>query len=113
MIIQVNTDNRVNAGEKLREEVLAVVTSALGHLVDRISRVEVHLGDESGNKTTEDDKRCMMEARVEGRQPSAVTHYASTLEEAVDGAAEKLRRSLESTLGKAADHRRSAERSQP
>lgn len=105
MIIQVHTDNRVHADAKLREEVEAVVTSTLGHLVDRISRVEVGLGDESGNKQSENDKRCMMEARVEGRPPSAVTHHANSLSEAINGAAEKLRRSLDSSLGKLEDRR--------
>lgn len=111
MIIQVNTDNRVHADDKLREEVLAAVNGALGHLTDRVSRVEVHLGDESGNKSSENDKRCMMEARIEGRPPTAVTHHASSLPEAIDGAAEKLRRSLESTLDKADDHRHAPDRS--
>lgn len=105
MIIQVNTDNRVHADATLREEVEAAVKGALGHLAERISRVEVHLGDESGNKQSNDDKRCMMEARIEGRAPTAVTQHAASLSEAIDGAAEKLRRSVESTLDKADDHR--------
>ena len=44
-----------------------------------------------------------MEARLEGRQPTAVTHQAATLHEAVDGAADKLAASLESTLGRLRD----------
>lgn len=73
----------------------------LAHLSERISRIEVHLADEDGHKHGEDDVRCTMEARVEGRQPTAVKHHASSVEEAVDGAAEKLRRSLERKLGRA------------
>jgi hypothetical protein len=38
--------------------------------------------------------------RIDGRPPSAVTHHANTLERAVDGAAGKLKRSVESTLGR-------------
>ncbi|MDP2272165.1 MAG: HPF/RaiA family ribosome-associated protein [Archangium sp.] len=105
MLIQINTDSRVRADAKLREEVETAVNGALGHVAERISRVEVHLGDESGNKQTDDDKRCMMEARIEGRPPSAVTQHASSLTEAIDGAADKLRRSVESTLDKANDRR--------
>ena len=105
MIIQINTDNRVHADMKVREEVEAAVNGALGHLAERISRVEVHLGDESGNKQTDNDKRCMLEARIQGRAPIAVTQHAASLAEAIDGAAEKLRRSVESTLDKADDHR--------
>lgn len=105
MLIHVHTDNRVRADATLREEVEAAVKGALGHVSERISRVEVHLGDESGNKHSDDDKRCMMEARIEGHAPSAVTHHAATLAEAIDGAADKLLRSVESTLDKADDHR--------
>jgi ribosome-associated translation inhibitor RaiA len=47
----------------------------------------------------------MMEARLEGRQPIAVTDESSTLELAVDGAADKLARLIEHTLGKLHDQR--------
>ena len=65
---------------------------------DRVTRVEVHLSDVNGDKRGEDDKRCMMEVRLEGRQPTAVTHQATTLEQAVAGAAGKVKRSVEHTL---------------
>jgi ribosome-associated translation inhibitor RaiA len=70
---------------------------------DLITRVEVHLTDESGPKSGKNDKRCMMEARLEGRQPIAVTDEAATVELAVDGAADKLARLIEHTLGKLHD----------
>ena len=52
----------------------------------------------NAGKTGPDDKHCMIEARLEGRQPTAVTHIAATLDQAVKGAADKMKRSLESTL---------------
>jgi hypothetical protein len=45
----------------------------------------------------------VMEARLEGRQPVAVTHQAATLDQAVEGAAHKLARLIESTLGRSHD----------
>jgi hypothetical protein len=45
----------------------------------------------------------MMEARLEGRHPIAVTHQAATVEQAMEGAADKLKRSIESTLGRLRD----------
>jgi hypothetical protein len=42
----------------------------------------------------------MMEARLEGRQPIAVTNQADTLDQAVDGAADKLTHLIDHTLGK-------------
>jgi len=44
-----------------------------------------------------------MEARVEGRQPIAVTHRAATVKQAMDGPADKLKQSIESTLGRLRD----------
>jgi len=48
----------------------------------------------------------VMEARLEGRQPVAVTHHAPTVDQAVDGAAAKLARLIESTLGRLRDQKR-------
>ena len=82
-----------------------VVESALSRISDHITRVEVHLSDETSDRSGQNDKRCMMEARLEGRQPIAVTHHASTLDEAADGAAGKLTRLIESTFGRQRDHK--------
>lgn len=41
-----------------------------------------------------------MEARLQGRQPIAVTHHAGSMHQAVDGAADKLTRLVESTVGR-------------
>jgi hypothetical protein len=46
-----------------------------------------------------------MEARLEGRRPTAVTHRASSVDEAVVGAAGKLERSIQRTRGRLADKR--------
>lgn len=100
MQIQINTDRNIEGHETLAAQVRGVVENALSRLSDRITRVEVHLSDESGRKSGQNDKRCMMEARLEGRQPMAVTHTAASLDQAVDGAADKLARMIESTLGR-------------
>lgn len=100
MQIQVNTDSSIEGREKLADHVQSVVETLLSRFSSRITRVEVHLSDENRRKGGPDDKRCMMEARIGGSQPTAVTHQAATLEQAVEGAAEKLKRSIESTLGR-------------
>ena len=105
MQIQINTDSNIEGREALGSHVKGVVENALRHFSDRITRVEVHLSDQNSNKSGQDDKRCMMEVRLEGRQPTAITHAAATLDQAIDGAAEKLKRSVESTLGKLDDRR--------
>lgn len=100
MQVQVNTDRNIDGHEKLGEWVSDTVNDALDRFDDHITRVEVHLSDENGSKNNGDDKRCVMEARIKGRQPTAVTHEAGSVDQAVSGAADKLVRALESTLGR-------------
>ncbi|MBF0235202.1 MAG: HPF/RaiA family ribosome-associated protein [Desulfamplus sp.] len=103
MKIQINTDNNIAGHEELAEQTKATVESTLGHLAEHITRVEVHLSDENSDKGGSHDKRCMMEARLKGQQPIAVTDEAETIEQAIDGAAEKLKSSLDHTLGRLHD----------
>jgi magnesium-transporting ATPase (P-type) len=70
------------------------------HLAEHVTRVEVHLSDENGEKTGGRDKRCMMEARLEGHQPIAVTDEADSLDGAIVGAADKLKSSVDHTLSR-------------
>jgi ribosome-associated translation inhibitor RaiA len=100
MLIEVRTDNNTEGHEQLAEHIKGVVEEALGRFSKRITRVEVHITDVNGTKAGHDDKRCVMEARLEGRPPVAVTSQETTLEEAVDGAAGKLKRLIESTLSR-------------
>ena len=104
MQVQVHTDNHIEGHERLNRWVESVVTDALGRYQDRITRVEVHLSDENGDKGGELDKRCMMEVRIEGRQPTAVTHQAATVELAVDGAADRAQRAVEHVFEKRRSH---------
>lgn len=106
MQIQINTDRNIEGHEALTAQVSSVVESTLSRISDHITRVEVHLSDENSDKKSGDNNmRCLMEARLQGRQPVAVTHQAATLDQAVDGAADKLIRLIESTLGRLRDHK--------
>jgi len=105
MKIQLNTDIHINGTEALAAKVTAIVEQALEHFSEHVTRVEVHLSDENGDKSGQRDQRCMMEARLEGRQPVAVTDHAATLDQAMHGAAHKLAHLLESTLGRLHSHR--------
>jgi|SRR5690606_26087769 len=106
MNIQVNTDNHIVGREELTTEVKSLVESGLGRFRERITRIEVHLSDENSVKGGEDDKRCMIEARIEGLQPTVATHHAGTINDAVHGAVDKIKRALDSTLQKRQDARR-------
>lgn len=104
MQIQINTDHNIEGRAALNAHIQTVVEDAMSHCGTHVTRVEVHLSDENSHKTSEGDKRCVMEARLEGRNPVAVTHHADTVSQAVDGAAEKLRASLDRVLEKLRQH---------
>ena len=105
MQIQTHTDHNLSGGESLATSVRATVEDALSRFSAHITRVEVHLSDENADKHGRNDKRCMMEARLEGHAPIAVTHHAATVGQAIDGAADRLVHLLEHTLGRLRDHR--------
>jgi ribosome-associated translation inhibitor RaiA len=100
MQIQINTDHNIEGHEALGAHIRSEVRNTLGHLSSHVSRVEVHVADENGAKPVGNDKRCVMEVRLEGRPPDAVTHHAETVHAAVNGAADKLARLLDHTIGK-------------
>ncbi len=100
MIVLVHTDNHIEGSEALAQRVETEVEGTFGRFADQITRVEVHLHDDNAHKGGDHDKRCVMEARLAGHQPVAVTHDAASLDEAIDGASEKLERSLDHLLDK-------------
>jgi ribosome-associated translation inhibitor RaiA len=106
MQIQINTDHNIEGREKLADYLKGVIEDALSRFSDRITRIEVHISDQNGDKRGQTDKRCMLEARLAGRQPTSVTHQAATVEQAVDGAADKLARLIEGTLERLHDRDR-------
>ena len=101
MQIQINTDGNIEGHEQLAQQVEAVVRDGLQRFTAKLTRVEVHLSDENSDKKSgAEDKRCLLEARLADLQPIAVSHEAATIEQAVDGAVERLTHSLEGTLGR-------------
>lgn len=110
MQIQFNTDNNISGREQLGSWVEASVSDALDRFGDQITRVEVHLGDVNSHKGGADDIRCMIEARLAGRDPIAVTHQAPDIETAVNGAVGKVRRALDTVVGKQNDHQAATHR---
>ncbi|MCA1790496.1 MAG: hypothetical protein LC667_11765 [Thioalkalivibrio sp.] len=101
MHIQINTDDNINQSEAQPEQTEATINNVLARFADQVTRVEVHLSDENSDKKSGTaDIRCLLEARLEGLQPVAVTDEAATVGQAVDGAARKMRSSLDSMLGK-------------
>ncbi len=104
MTIQINTDNNLDVHETYQAQLKDVFSEELSRFDEHITRLEVHLSDENGNKESEDDKKCLIEARLKGRQPIAVTDVANTYDQAVNGAIDKLKTSLGTILGRLRNH---------
>lgn len=100
MQIQVNSDNHIQSSIRLEEWVRTTIESTLERYEEDLTRIEVHLRDENGDKPGPHDMRCQLEARPKGHQPVSVTHKADTLELAIEGAATKLDHALEHMFGK-------------
>jgi len=103
MQVLINSDRHITGSVDLTERVQGVVEGRLDRFGGRITRVEVHLYDLNSQKLGERDKRCLMEARLGGMEPIAVSHEAATLTEAIHSAADKLERAIEHALGRLQD----------
>ena len=104
MQIQVHTDNHIEGSAGLTQHVEEVVEDALERFAEQITRVEVHLADESSAaKSVGDDKRCRIEVRLAGRQPCTVSDNGEEIGQALRGAARKMEAMLAKVIGKLAD----------
>lgn len=104
MTIQLNADKNLNIHESFGEKLKELLTTGLSRFSEHITRLEVHLSDENGGKDGKNDKRCMLEARLEGKQPIAVTAEAHTHEQSVKAAIDKLKASLDTIIGRLRNH---------
>jgi ribosome-associated translation inhibitor RaiA len=104
MQVQVNTGDGLSGTDTLGRWATDFLNDELGRFADEITRVEVQLTDEAKGKKSSDDMRCMLEARLNGHEPLAVQHHAENMDDAVRGAARKLVRALDHTLGKLDRH---------
>ena len=100
MLIQLNTDNSVDSGDVTMPEVESDLERALARFSSQITRIEVHFRDANAEKSGASDKECMLEARLAGQDPTAVTHAAATLSAAFHGARDKLVRVLDKRVAK-------------
>jgi hypothetical protein len=104
MKILINTDKTINGDERQQQYYTSLIDEELKRYQSHITRIEMHLSDQNGKKEGVEDVLCMLEARLEGRQPMAVTHQDDTVELAVSGALEKLKNALETILGRLQNH---------
>lgn len=103
MQVQVNHDDHVTGREDMEREIALMLEGELDRYADQITRIEVHLSDNNAEKLGDDDKRCLLEARVAGHGQLTASHQTGDMRAAIDGAIDKLLRVLDSSLGKSLD----------
>ncbi len=104
MTIQFNADNNLTVHEEFRNKLTERLTLKLKRFSGNITRLEVHLSDENAGKQNGDDKKCLLEARLEGRQPIVVSAIANNYEISLDAAIDKLKTSLDKVFDKFINH---------
>ena len=100
MKIQINTDKHIEGHERLENYFSGELEKSLKRFEDKITRIEVHFGDENGDKFSLNDKKCVIEVRTAKLQPVTVTEHSDTLEKAFNGALAKAKKSLTTSFEK-------------
>jgi hypothetical protein len=99
--VLVNTSNDVENKDSLQRWASEYLNEQLARYDQDLTSIEVQMTDENhATRGGGGDKRCMLEARVTGRSPVAVTQFAEDQNVAFRGATEKLAHALDHAFGK-------------
>ena len=105
MDIEIRTDNNIKGDAAMVANAKSEVEKTLGRFDSHVTSIHVHLSDGSSGHDGHDDIQCMIEARVEGRSPDAITEKGESVDQALSGAIRKMRQLLDSEIGKMRDAR--------
>ena len=100
MHMHVRTDETLVRREALSSHAQQRFAAALAPYAERIGEVEVQLSDECADRATGNDMTCLVRVSLDGQPPVSATGHASTIAEAVSGAAHQLDRLLASRIGR-------------
>ena len=100
MKILIETDNNISGTEEMKEPLKAAIANAFDRFSDHLTRIEVKISDENGDKNSDNDKRCVLEVRPKGMQPIVVTSHGDSVAKAVDEAIDKMKTSLDTVMGR-------------
>ncbi|MFT5641069.1 MAG: hypothetical protein ACI9DJ_002989 [Algoriphagus sp.] len=96
MKTQINTHKSADRDQRQQAYFSTIIAEALKKFQSHITRIEVHLSDQNGIKEGLNNILCLLEARLEGMQPMAVSCQVDTID--------KSENSLETTLGRRQNH---------
>lgn len=94
MLVQINTDKNIEGHKRMKDFFEDEIKKDLAHFDELVTRIEVHLEDMNGDKGGKNDKKCVIEARIEKKNPVAVSSNADTPEKAFYEALHKIKRLL-------------------
>jgi hypothetical protein len=100
MQVKISTDNHIHVPDNQREGIAQSLGATFDRFAHQITRLEVHLSDVNGPKGGSNDIRCLVEVRVAHREPVVASHQAASIDEAVDGAADRAFRVVETALAR-------------
>ncbi|MDP2357949.1 MAG: HPF/RaiA family ribosome-associated protein [Beijerinckiaceae bacterium] len=100
MQIQFNSDNNVDGDSGMADRVQELVRTRLSRVEERLTRVEVHVGDIDGPRSGANDKRALVELRPAGLQPVSGSAQAASIEAAVSSAIDKALAAFDRQIGK-------------
>ena len=111
MKVRIDHDDHIRSSQERSEEIEHLVQGQLARFGELITSVQVHLSDENGPRVTHGDRRCLMEARLAGREPIVVSYRGDSLWQAVSGAASRLERAIDQSRDRRRHSRRQRARS--
>jgi hypothetical protein len=100
MLVQINTDNRVEGTETSAAAIEERVRERLSRFTDRLTRVEVHIRDLDGDRRGGQGIEAKLESRPAGGQPIVVSDQAASIDSAVAGVVRKAVDILDRSFGK-------------
>src|ERR1700735_806009 len=98
MQIQISSDKNISMHNKLSNLIQSDLNRILNRFKDQLTRVQVHLSDENGDKSGAQANPPRPEVRPKRHQALAVTNDSSDIQTAVTGAAAKMQRLLGNTF---------------
>ena len=105
MTVQINADNNLSVHEDYSKKLEDTISKDLSRFDEIVTRIEVHLSDENGSKDLPNDKKCLLEARLKGRQPVVVSALGNTYDQALKGATDKIKASIDTITGRLKSHK--------
>lgn len=95
MDIKINTDNNIEGSQRFIDNFTNTLKESMARFDNYVTTYEVYFSDENGDKKMPNDKKCVIEARVKHKNPERVSHNASEIHQAFEGAMKKMKVVLE------------------